>query len=193
MEHRVAQRELLRHFPQERLRRVVVAHREAGPIRNRGEAVHTTVVDLHLLVVEGVDHVAGFVAQRHVANHIEWLVRQIGREARVDRFDMGVEGPRQGLVGFAVRTDLDRFVPGIGQPVRAGKGAEHAVEAAIFFENHHDVADFRQRIGRLRACGHGCQQGGKKGGKKGGGFRHGGLRTTPRTIGPSALQSTTGV
>ena len=49
--------------------------------------------------------------------------------------------------------DLTRGLPGVAQPVRPGKQAEHVVEAAVFLEDDDDVTDFGQRIVRRKRGG----------------------------------------
>src|SRR5262249_49542175 len=60
---------------------VPIAHRQACAVAPGGEQVHLAAVDLVLLAIEGVDHVAGLVDRRDVAVHEEGSVGQVGREA----------------------------------------------------------------------------------------------------------------
>ena len=152
MEHPIAQGKLFRQPPVSGIGQIVVAHHQAAGIGDDGELVHLAAVDLHLLLIEAVDQITGGLACRNVGVDRERRIRQVRGKARVggDRPHCRVYHRRQRLVDVSFGVDLTRGLPGVAQPLRPRKHAEHVVEAAVFLEDDDDVTDFGQRIIRRK-------------------------------------------
>src|SRR5207248_5480812 len=103
MEGVVTQGEFLGEFAQRKVGAVKIAHGQAGGVAPGGEHIHFAIVDLILLVLEGVNKVAGFFTGFDVLSEVEGAVGQVLRDAGVGAFvfQAGVHGGGKGLVRFA--------------------------------------------------------------------------------------------
>ena len=164
----VGERIALGDLPELHSRSVVIAHDEGAGIAISDEAIILAAIDLHLVLIEAMNEVAGRDRDRQVeAVGIVDCEGRIGK-MRGSRFDdrghsalAGQTFPdrRQFRQDTAVAVGLPRHVGcDIGKPVGAGKIAEEIVEAAVLRIDDDESLDFFQVVG--------TDFGGAKGGRK---------------------------
>src|SRR2546423_11484011 len=137
---------------------MIEPHHQALRITDRGEAIHSSTVDLRLLLIEPVNKIRRPGADRDVLLDAEWRVGKIRRERLARR-------SRQHAVRLARAIHLRRVLARVTHSVRSGKLAVEVVEAMVLEINDHDVIELLEALRFLcvgRRVSQACQRRGNK-------------------------------
>src|SRR5437762_604052 len=144
VEEMISQNVLLSQAANGQIGRVIVAHGQPAVLAPGYEAVHSTAVDLMLLLEGAIHDVAGLLVGWNVPGGIIRRDWQVWRKPEIEdgRIFRRIEWLWKCCVRRSVLLHLPDSLTRIGDAIRARKPAVQTVEAPILLIDHYEVLDF---------------------------------------------------